>query len=69
MNLIDMPLSQERETRTPPFIAITCLSILATMPGAGERLGVLSRTRTHAPGIHLQSSSIAYPLCPKFLSR
>jgi len=33
MNLIDMPLSQERETRTPPFIAITCLSILATMPG------------------------------------
>ena len=33
IHIIDMPLAQERQTRTPPFIAIICLSILATMPG------------------------------------
>lgn len=59
-----MPLAQERQTRTSPQIAITFLSILATMPVelARERLGVLSRTRRHAPGIHLQSLFCAFGL-------
>lgn len=28
--LIDMPLAQERQKRTPPVIEITCLSLMAT---------------------------------------